>query len=412
MIRLLHLSDLHINAGFSNKSAYIREQLKEGLWRSFQSAIQYVFDEGIEGVLLVGDTFDHPEISYTIERQFTQEIWRLLDSEKHVFYVSGNHDPKFSTVFLDEFRKSTYFHLFDEDDIVRKTIHFEDGQVLEVVGFGHKANMMQRDLVAQFPAKSNHHMWLGLAHASVLNARHVGEKVSYMDTTLHNIQKLSYDYFALGHIHIQQKLAEGVAYCGNLQGLNYKEVGEKGGLVVELDSKSTRVIPVAFNHIQWEAMDYEFEADVEKLADFEHVLEKEILETLGDIDHDVHKVILRVNLYGNTGLYSDLKSSKTLEELEEILTKKTGLLAVDLKDIGLQPQVNVDMLKAEKTVLADMIQLTEDLDINAALLDRLLSLPIYQEPMTREAKIEYLKTMLGEVKPELIHRMLKVTHEH
>ena len=412
MIQLLHLSDLHLNAGFSNKSNHIREQLKVGNWRSFERAIQYVLNQPIDGLILAGDIFDNPQIDYKLEREFFSSIKLLMDSQKHVFYVSGNHDLSEATPFLNTFKAETYFHMFDIDVPTRKTVDFGNGKILEVVGFGHHMKMKERDILREFPIKSNGNPWIGIGHASVLSAKSVGEKTAYMATSLDAIRRLNYDYFALGHIHIQQMLSDKIAYSGNLQGLNYKEIGPKGGLIVTLEGHDTQVSPVYFNEVLWEAFDFEISSEIDRLPKLEDAIESFVRDELNEISHDCQKLIIRLNLSGRTSLYHMLKDAKTIEDLETLLTVKLGLLSLNLKDIGLSNDIDLESLKREKTVLALTLDIVDDPEKYPELMSRLMSLPIFKAQKSNEEKMAQLKRILEDIQPEIVDRMLKVKYEN
>lgn len=402
MIRLLHISDVHLNTGFASKENVVREQLKEGLVKSFERAIEYVIDEDLDGLILSGDFLDNDKIPFKLEQTILILFKKLFRAEKHLFYTTGNHDPMNTTLFLKKFEEEPFFHYFDSDEPKHFQILMSSGDILEVVGCGHKSKNEKRNLIKQFPRKNNDHLWLGIGHASVPSAFSVGAKEQYMATSLEDIELLKYDYFALGHIHIQQLLSDRIAYSGNLQGLNYKEIGDKGGLLIEIRKDYIKVTPQNFNEIQWEAFDFELTEAIATLADLETALLTFVTAEISDIDRSSNRLILRINLEGRTPLAHVLKEKENLDYLSSVIKSKIGLLSVDIKLLSVSVVVDKQFLLDEKTVLSETLNLSAHLTENEALVERLLELPIFEVRMTYKEKISEIRRILEVVEDDLI----------
>jgi len=412
MIRLLHLSDIHLNTGFANKNPYVRERLKGGLWRSFERACHYVIQEKIDGLLLVGDVFDHGQISYALERQCVTLIKKLLEAKRHVFYVTGNHDPMHTAPFLEIFKKDTYMHFFVNDEIIRQVVTFSSGEICEFVGCGHKSKNEQRDLIATYPVKTTPHYWVGLAHASVISAQTRPDKMTYMASQRQTIEQLHYDYFALGHIHIRQAISSRIAYSGNIQGLNYKETGDKGGLLITLDNQNVTMTSISFNEIQWETCDYVIDASMTSLADIEKAILNTITMHIEGVPFAANRIIVRVHLKGKSKCYHLLKQADTLSDIEEGLANAIGLLHVDLKDMGLSHSVDEAALKSETTILSTALNMMEEPEKYPVLLKELYSQPSFEGITSDAIKRERLEKLLTGARTELIDRMVKVTYDY
>ncbi|GAU77184.1 metallophosphoesterase [Fusibacter sp. 3D3] len=402
MIRLLHIADIHLNTGFASKENVVREQLKEGLVKSFERAIGYVIEEDLDGLILAGDFLDNDKIPFKLEQTILALFEKLFYAEKHLFYATGNHDPMNTTLFLKKFDEEPFFHYFDSDEPKHLQLTMPSGDILEVVGCGHKSKNEKRNLIKQFPRKINDHIWLGIGHSSVPSAFSVGLKEQYMAASLEDIESLKYDYFALGHIHIQQLLSNRIAYSGNLQGLNYKEIGDKGGLLVELMHDDIRVTPKVFNEIQWEAFDFELTEALTTLSELETALLTFVSEQISDIDRSSNRLILRVNLEGRTSLAHGLKETENLDYLSSVIKRKIGLLSVDLKPLSVSTLVDKQFLLNEKTVLSEAISISKHLNENKELLERLLELPIFKATMTYTEKIAEIRRILEVTEEDLI----------
>lgn len=399
MIRLLHISDIHLNTGFASKERVVREQLKEGLMKSFENAIHYALGEAVDGVIIAGDFLDNGKVSYKMEQDILNLMEQLLKAEKHVFYATGNHDPMNTLQILNRLEANPYFHCFEDDDIKHICVEMKSGEWLEVVGCGHKSKNEKRNLIREFPRKNNDNLWIGIGHASVPSALSVGAKEQYMAVSLSEIESLKYDYFALGHIHIQQRLSERVAYSGNIQGLNYKEIGHKGGYLIKLDGDRIEMESLCFNEVQWEAFDFELDESHETLSQLESELTTFVSEQIADIKKSANQLVVRVNLEGRSSLAHSLREVENTLYLEACLKRIVGLLNVDIKLMSVNSLLDMEMILSEKTVLSEALSVTRHVEAHEDLINRLLALPIYNG---RDNKKEVLQKILETAEEELI----------
>ena len=85
MIRFLHLSDVHMSAGFANKSSYVRNQIKDALYETIVYAIDYIIENDLEGLILAGDFFDDDKVSFKDEHFVMNQFKRVLDDDRKIF---------------------------------------------------------------------------------------------------------------------------------------------------------------------------------------------------------------------------------------------------------------------------------------------------------------------------------------
>lgn len=412
MIRFLHLSDVHLSAGFANKSSYVRNQIKEALYETILQAIDFTIENDLEGVILAGDFFDDDKISFSDEYFVLNQFERLLNNGQKIFYVTGNHDPMLTARFLEPMKEHTSFYFFEEDTIKCLDVMSRSGIPYKVVGVGHKSKNEQRNLIKNFPIKSTEAIWLGIAHASVPSAIDIADKARYMATPLTQIEALNYNYFALGHIHIRQKLTHKIAYSGNLQGLNIKETGAKGGYLVTLTNQVTTVEPVNFNVIQWEQCEMTLDSDIRTLTDLQKMIVDHVTKIIGDSPSAAKQMIIRLNLVGRSPLKKQLEMDSNCSFLIEIVKDKTGLLDFEIKSRNLSNVYNLDELASENTVLSQMINRISNASFEDALLMKLYELPIFEDKTAYNEKQAYLQAMKNHLLQDVIERMVVKTDDY
>lgn len=406
MIRLLHISDLHINAGYANKDAIIRRKLKSSMFEGLDAMATFTIEQKLDAVLIAGDFFDHDKTTFQDEIEISKILSRLLEASCHIIYTTGNHDPMHTAPFLKALTVHENFHLFEDDQVKLLTLYSSSGERFKVVGVGHKSKNEQRSLISKFPIKSDQDIWIGIAHASVPSAVTTPDKQSYMATPLSVIEALKYDYFALGHIHIRQKLSPRVAYSGNIQGINIKETGSKGGYLVELDKDYINVEAVDFNQIEWVILQCELTPETMNLNELQTLLSTKLSNRISDIGLPARNIVVRVILSGKSKLKEALSLSSNVDYLCEMLKTRIGLLALEIKVDQMSIPVDVEMIKNENTVLSQMIERIEGGNYEKELLEQIYSLPIFGPKISKEEIMTVLNDMKDQMIEEIIERMV------
>ena len=406
MIRLLHLSDVHLNAGFANKNSYIRNKIKEALYETIEKVIDYAIEYDLEGLIVAGDFFDDDKISFRDEHFVMNQFRRLLNKGQKIFYVTGNHDPMLTARFLEPLSQESSFYMFDEDTVKCLDVISRDGEPYKVVGVGHKSKNEQRNLVKNYPIKSTDEVWIGIAHASVPTAVDITDKTRYMATALSQIEKLDYNYFALGHIHIRQLLTPKIGYSGNLQGLNIKETGSKGGYLVTLEPHATKVETVNFNVIQWEQCDFELPTDIHSLSELQLSIVDHVTKSIESNQSAANQIIMRLNLKGRSSLKNQLEVDSNCTYLSEIIKDKTGLLDLEIKFRHLTGDYNLEVLSSENTILSQMIKRISDGKFEATLQQKIFELPIFVDKIELSEKVSYIHSMRDDLIQAVIERMV------
>lgn len=412
MLQLLHISDIHLNTGFSSKNENVRATLKTALLEALDDAFTYVIENDLEGIIIAGDFFDHDQISFALEHFVVNRFKNLLDDKRHIFYVTGNHDPMRTNAFLSLYQDHPYFHLFENDVVQHIHLISNRGIPYNVIACGHKTKNEKRNLIKTYPQKVGDEIWIGIGHASIPSAITIKDKESYMAAPLADIEHLNYNYFALGHIHIRQQLSKNIAYSGNIQGLNIKETGEKGGYLVELTPNSTEIKAVNFQHIRWEQIEVSLSSDVKTLSELQNQIVESITLRCNSIPMAAKQLIFRVYLIGKSSLASALKQSENIAFLIHAIKEKMGLLDVEIKTSQLTNAFEIEQFMREKTLLAYLLKMIQDETLEEALVQRLLELPVFNKKSTSKDVRDQLVQKKSLLLEELIERMVNTNDEN
>ncbi len=223
-MKFLHTADLHLDSSFSLSSATdaaVRRQRQRDLLREiFEIAKQ----ESCDMLLVAGDLFD--SVYVTPE---TKELCGRLFSDfgKPIIISPGNHDPYVEGSFYrSELPENVYVFSSPE-------LQYFDFPELDTTVAGYafvSGALAQSPLAAEAPVRHNQRIMLLCAHGDVDMPTS-----RYANIPSSVLEKLGYDYVALGHVHKYTEVADNIRYVGFCEGRAFDELGEGGILIVSTD---------------------------------------------------------------------------------------------------------------------------------------------------------------------------------
>ena len=408
--RFLHLADLHLETSFGGRAA-TRERLRRAALEAFENAVSYAIENRLHAVLAAGDLYDDPLLSLQTELAIQRQVQRLDEASVWFLAVCGNHDPggprhrsirlSFETDSAGARRERVF--VFRDRDPQRVTVTDPAGlPVGVVIGAGHPSNAESDNLAANFPAVATDLPLVGLLHTHVESTPAAGQHDRYAPSGQRDFQRAEYSYWALGHIHIRQCAVPGqpVHYAGNLQGRNPREIGEKGGLVVEARAGiAAEPYFVRFAPVRWESI------RVDRIAELgsPRALIAHLAEKVGALGADSDELVVRIELAGETPLAPQLRRREDRAAIAEELETATGALEIQLRDAGVVRPIDRDALRESPSAIARALELIEYAQRDDALLEDLAprELATAVDPIERTA---YLRELLADLPEELIER--------
>lgn len=285
-MKILHTSDWHIGSTLYGRKRYDETE------QFLQWLVETIKNHSIEALLVAGDVFDTSTPSNTAQElyyRFLNEVSRT--NCRHVIVTAGNHD---SPSFLDAPKvllKAFNVHVvgsaaekggfevlvlkdgdskpelivcavpFLRDRDVRQSSEGESYQDKEnrlvegIISHYQKvyeeACKEQNDLDKSLPIVGMGHLFI--AGSSIY--KRLGEASGERDLYVGNLGQVpadrlpSFDYFALGHLHIPQKVAgnDTIRYSGSPMAMNFDEIHQQKSVVlVDIDDQHVDVqtIPV------------------------------------------------------------------------------------------------------------------------------------------------------------------------
>ncbi|EHD1588151.1 exonuclease SbcCD subunit D [Listeria monocytogenes] len=251
-IQFLHMADLHLDSPFIGLSTLpqpLFSAIQESTFQSLERITTVAIKEAVDFVLIAGDIYDSEDQSVRAQARFAKEMKRLEAANIPVFMIHGNHD--FIEKHKEKLALPSNVHVFLEQVEVmsHKTA---TGVSVNIYGFSYNERHIRSSRVGEYKIQGDADFHIALLHGSEVSSSE--EHDVYAPFRVQEISRKGFDYWALGHIHKRQLLAESpsIYYPGNIQGRNRKESGEKGASIITLSEASTTIDFIGTSPIIWE----------------------------------------------------------------------------------------------------------------------------------------------------------------
>ena len=374
MLRFLHTADIHLDSPLkgleTHEDAPVAE-IRGATRRAFDNCIELAIEEAVDFLLIVGDLYDVDWKDYNTGLFFAGRMGKLNRAGIAVFIVSGNHDavnqitktmPLPDNVTLFSSKKPQSIRL----DQLGVVIH----------GQSYASRAVTENLAQQYPQHESGCFNIGLLHTS-LTGREGHEE--YAPCTLDELKAKGYDYWALGHVHQREIVADDpwIVFPGNIQGRHIRETGAKGATLVTVeDGRITEVKEYELDVLRWAVCHVDLSSCETTNSVYEAVqqaFELELTEANGK------PLALRLILTGRCPVHTQLLE-RTDQWTEQFRGIGAGLGNVWLEKVKFQTSRTVDLedIAGADTALTGLLQsihgLHLDADIFSALVPELVTL--------------------------------------
>ena len=274
-IRLLHFADIHIgmeNYGRLDPATGVNGRVLDFLCR-FDELIDYGLEHEVDLVIFAGDAFKRRNPNLTYQRAFARRVKRLADAGVPVVLLVGNHDLP---TMVQRASSMDIFRTLDVPNVVVgrdervHSIKTRHGLVqVATVPYPIRQRLLAHDeyrglsieqldnvlkhtvtenigalakkLDPDVPAVLTAHLTISGATFGSERSVMLGRDAVILKSALADP---TWDYVALGHVHLHQSLNDGgyppVVYSGSLERIDFGEEGQlKGFCWVELARRET-----------------------------------------------------------------------------------------------------------------------------------------------------------------------------
>lgn len=357
MFKFIHAADIHLDSplrGLEAQEGAPVDEIRGATRRAFDNLIDTAIEEEVDFFLIAGDLYDGDWKDYNTGLYFVSRMGRLQRAGIRVFLISGNHDA------VNRITRTMPL----PDNLVHLSAKAPQSVILDDLGVtihgrSYPTAAVTENLAAGYPRANTDYFNIGLLHTS-LSGRE--EHENYAPCSLDDLKSRGYDYWALGHVHKREVVAEDpwILFPGNIQGRHVKETGPKGASLVTVDdSHVIKVEERELDVVRWSTclVDLsECETPDSVYRSIRTALELERDES------DGRTLIIRLILAGQSPVHAQL-FERTEQWIEEFRGIAASLGEVWLEQVKFRTsrKVKLEEIIGEDTPVAGLIRSIEDL---------------------------------------------------
>jgi len=345
MIKVIHTSDFHIGvpvAGMRGRD--IRNLRRNDIFSAIDRVFKFAVNENVNIVIISGDIFHSPNPSPQDFLKLDELLKYLEENGVHVVAIAGNHDKRkirgeegYLSIYKS--RGGEYIHYQDKISDKPLVISVGDAKIGFVLipylsGKFVKAHTGDRyvkeyqsvieKIVTRQLSKLNGVDYKILVGHLTVSGANLGPKISYVaydDPPIHinTLHPEQFDYIALGHIHVPQKISQNIYYSGSIERIDFSEenIDKLFYLITLRDKLEVKKIPLASRKMI--TLDISVSPLSSPLNQIINVISSE----------DVKGAMLRIKLSGETDVINRLYLE--IHRLDNMLFNKLGVAAYKIE---------------------------------------------------------------------------------
>ncbi|SDY45546.1 DNA repair exonuclease SbcCD nuclease subunit [Evansella caseinilytica] len=312
MPRFIHCADVHLGRSIRvslDLPGHLTQTVQDAAYTSFKQIIAEAIERKVDFVLISGDLYDLEQRSLHGQWFVKKQAERLLEKNIPLFIIHGNHDPLINDNNAVSMPENV--HIFT-NDVVPVFLETADGDKVYLYGFSYPQKAFHENPLPMYkrvPDDAAFH--IGLLHGQ---ERMQQEHEPYAPFKVSELMDKHFDYWALGHIHKRQLLAErpAVVYPGNIQGSHRKETGAKGAYYVELSKQAVELAFISTAPVQWENI----VVSIDSLHSIDQLLDL-VCTMLHELQRD-RLYVIELSIEGQGHLHEQLTGAEEHELLSMI----------------------------------------------------------------------------------------------
>jgi len=298
----IHAADLHLGSPFQGlalKDAGVAEMFIEASRKAFAALVDQALERKVDFFIVAGDVYDGDWKDNKIGLFFNREVARLERGGIPVFLLKGNHDAE------SVITRTITLPANVSDFPVAKPGTFKIPHLkVALHGQGFAERSATDNLALSYPQPEPGWFNIGVLHTSLTGRE---PHASYAPCSVEDLRSRGYDYWALGHVHDFEIVAQDplIVFPGNLQGRSIREQGAKGAVLITVEdgrASHERIIVDGARFAEY-ALAVEPEENLPGLL-------RRLEASLGEVAERMEgrPLALRVRLTGRTALRGELLS--------------------------------------------------------------------------------------------------------
>jgi DNA repair exonuclease SbcCD nuclease subunit len=411
-MRFVHVADVHLDTSFAGRSEPVRRRLRDASRETFRRAVDLAIREDVHAFLIAGDLFDGERLSFPTERFLLEQTARLGDHGVTVVYATGNHDPGSPDTGPRPLPWPANVHVAEDATPKRVLVSDASGEKVGYVNaVGHPTAQESSDLSRLLPRPTGELPEVGLLHTQVHSSLGAEEHHPYAPSELTYLLRAGYDYWALGHVHLRQMLADDppIWYAGSLQGRTHADRGPRGALLVDLSDRDAPAVSFrSLASVRWDTVQVDRLEGVASLDELERRVQLAwSARRSDDPGASDTEWMARVTLTGPCRLWSELRADENRHLLARELGELLGALEVTVVTDGVHPVLDLADHRERVDVLGEALRLADAVRRGEARLDGLQPGELAGIASDDRVAVDrYVRDLLRDIDGEIAARLL------
>lgn len=406
MFSFLHVADIHLDSPLRGLARYEGapvEEIRGATRRALDNLVEYTLQNAIPLIVLAGDVYDADCPDFQTLLHFGHQMSRLGEHDVQVVMIRGNHDADNSmTAALTLPANVTVLPSSEPGTWRSSTLP------LAVHGQSYPGREVTTNLASNYPPPIQGLFNIGLLHTA-LSGR--PGHAAYAPCTLADLAAKGYNYWALGHVHAFEQVAQNphVVFSGCLQGRHARETGPKGCVRVDVTEEEFRVSHIVLDVLRWILVEVNV-SGVRNLDELYGAVASSLRNAL--IPLDGRPAAVRLRVYGQC-----LAHARIVGDPDKIVAQ-IRLLATDLSRhqawvekvlLETSPELDLTALVQTDTPQAGLLRALEALerdpeelttlgmdlrDLQTKISGSEISLPNLNDPETRAQLVKDVQNLL------------------
>ena len=318
-MKFVHMADMHFDTPFANLSSKNDFGKKRRLDQRqiLKKIINYIKENKINYFFISGDLYENEYIRKTTI-EYINDLFKEIPETK-IFITPGNHDPYLKNSMYNNFKWSENVKIFTSK------IEKVETPEADIYGVGFDDFYCPSLNVENINIENKNKINILITHGA-LNASDKLQ-LQYNPMNKNNLNKLGFDYLALGHIHkpdYNTEQNQRIVYPGSTIAMGFDELGEHGFIMGNLEKEKIELEFIKSDDKEFK----ELEFDISNIIDFE-----KLIEEINNLKLDENK-FYKIILVGKRNFEIDLLQLNKFILLENIIKiKDKTILNYDLKEL-------------------------------------------------------------------------------
>lgn len=306
-MKFVHIADIHFDTIFatlsSNQELCKMRRIEQR--ENFKKVIEYIKENEIPYLFISGDLYEHKYIRESTIK-YINNLFKEIPNTK-IFISPGNHDPYLKNSYYNNFIWNENVHIFTSK------IEKLELEEVDIYGYGFEDFYCERTKIEGINIENKNKLNILVIHGTLDGSDSIEN--NYNPISKKQLEKIGFDYVALGHIHKTNYLKnnnEKIIYPGSMVSLGFDEQGDHGMIVGEINKDKININFIEIDEKKFEETDM----DISLIYS-----EEELIENINNFETK-DNIFYKINLIGNRNFEININQINKLNSNTNIIRIK------------------------------------------------------------------------------------------